>query len=91
MIGQTLATETPVETVLRARRLGIGMCVEDDGTIRVSLPPGIAEAPSWLKAAKARDVEALAFAVALVSAVGRGGGDPAALLNVSTLVIAAVQ
>ncbi len=86
MIAQTTTTETPIETVVRARRLGIHLWLNDQGAIKVSLPTGVAEIPAWLRAAKLRDAEALAFAVGVVAAVERSGGDLGRLLSVTTLV-----
>ncbi len=86
MIGQTPTTETPIETVVRARRLGFHLWLSHEGAIKVSLPAGVGEVPPWLRAAKLRDAEAFAFAVGVVAAVERSGGDPGQLLSVKTLV-----
>ena len=80
---------TPVETFVRARRLGISFRLGDEGEIFATLPEGMASAPPWLREVKQAEPEGLAFAVALGAAMERGGCDVGALLTVQTLEIRA--
>jgi hypothetical protein len=78
---------TPVESFVRARRLGIVFRLGDDGEIFATLPEDMAQPPAWLREVKQAEPEALAFAIALGAAMERGGGDVGALLSVKTLEI----
>lgn len=82
---------TPVETFVRARRLGITFRLGDEGEIFARLPEGMAAPPAWLSEAKRSEPEGLAFAVALGLALERGGGDVGALLTVSAIEVRGVQ
>ena len=91
MIGQAMATDTPIEIVLRARRAGIRLRIDSEGEIVAKLPPGTPEVPAWLRAAKVADEQALGFAVAMVAAVERSGSDPAQLLTINEIVVETIQ
>lgn len=82
---------TPVETFVRARRLGIVFRLGDEGEIFARLPDGMDGPPRWLSEAKQREPEGLAFAVALGLALERGGGDVADLLKVTAIEVQGVQ
>lgn len=82
---------TPVETFVRARRLGITFRLGDEGQILARLPEGMAAPPAWLSEAKRNEPEGLAFAVALGLALERGGSDVGALLTVSAIEVRGVQ
>lgn len=82
---------TPVETFVRARRLGIVFRLGDEGEIFARLPEGMDGPPRWLSETKRSEPEGLAFAVALGLALERGGGDVAGLLTIQTLEFEGVQ
>lgn len=83
---------TPLEAVLEGRRLGVRLWLGGEGeAVKVQASGGTPETRAWLRTIRDADETAFGIAVALVSAVERGGGDPERLRHVAEIRIQGIQ
>jgi len=83
---------TPLEAVLEGRRLGVRLWIgAADEVAGVMADGGTPDVRAWLRTFRDADEFAFGFAVAVVAAVERTGGDPTRLLKATTISIGSVQ